>query len=275
MIADSVAFLVARGQVGRLRRRALLRRLARRPGVRAALRARRRGGGRGVGDAVRHERRLAPARGRGGDGRGRRRRWRAGRDPLPRRRRSAAWPTRSPRCARARGLVQGTMNGYGERCGNANLVSIVPNLQLKMGHECLPDLTGLTEASHYLDELLNFVPDPNRPVRRAERVRAQGRDARGRRGRRPGDVRAHRPRRGRQRARGADLRAERQGHGAAARGGDGRRARRRRRGARRRAGQAARARGLPLRGRGRLVRPADPARDRRVRSRSSGSSPGA
>jgi 2-isopropylmalate synthase len=61
------------------------------------------------------------------------------------------------------GMVQGTMNGYGERCGNANLVSIVPNLQLKMGHECLPDLTGLTEASHYLDELLNFVPDPNRP----------------------------------------------------------------------------------------------------------------
>jgi 2-isopropylmalate synthase len=60
-------------------------------------------------------------------------------------------------------LVQGTMNGYGERCGNANLVSIVPNLQLKMGQDCLPDLTGLTEASHYLDELLNFVPDPNRP----------------------------------------------------------------------------------------------------------------
>jgi 2-isopropylmalate synthase len=60
-------------------------------------------------------------------------------------------------------MVQGTMNGYGERCGNANLVSIVPNLQLKMGHECLPDLSGLTESSHYLDELLNFVPDPNRP----------------------------------------------------------------------------------------------------------------
>ena len=61
------------------------------------------------------------------------------------------------------GLVQGTMNGYGERCGNANLVSIVPNLQLKMGVQCLPDLSGLTEASHFLDELLNFVPDPNRP----------------------------------------------------------------------------------------------------------------
>jgi 2-isopropylmalate synthase len=60
-------------------------------------------------------------------------------------------------------MVQGTMNGYGERCGNANLVSVVAALQLKMGHECLPDLSGLTEASHYLDELLNFVPDPNRP----------------------------------------------------------------------------------------------------------------
>jgi len=61
------------------------------------------------------------------------------------------------------GMVQGTMNGYGERCGNANLVSIVPNLQLKMGVPCVPDLTALTEASHFLDELLNFVPDPNRP----------------------------------------------------------------------------------------------------------------
>jgi 2-isopropylmalate synthase len=60
-------------------------------------------------------------------------------------------------------MVQGTMNGYGERCGNANLVSIVPNLQLKMGHDCLPTLTGLTEAAHFLDELLNFVPDPDQP----------------------------------------------------------------------------------------------------------------
>ena len=39
-------------------------------------------------------------------------------------------------------LVQGTMNGYGERCGNANLISIVPNLQLKLGHDCLPTLEG-------------------------------------------------------------------------------------------------------------------------------------
>lgn len=61
------------------------------------------------------------------------------------------------------GLVQGTMNGYGERCGNANLVTVVPNLQLKLGHDCLPSLTGLTEASHLLDELLNLPPEPNRP----------------------------------------------------------------------------------------------------------------
>jgi 2-isopropylmalate synthase len=60
-------------------------------------------------------------------------------------------------------MVQGTMNGYGERCGNANLVSIVPGLQLKMGYECLPDLGGLTEAAHLLDELLNFTPDSNQP----------------------------------------------------------------------------------------------------------------
>jgi 2-isopropylmalate synthase len=60
-------------------------------------------------------------------------------------------------------LVQGTMNGYGERCGNANLTSIVPNLQLKLGHDCLPTLEGWTEAAHYLDELLNLTPDPDQP----------------------------------------------------------------------------------------------------------------
>ena len=60
-------------------------------------------------------------------------------------------------------LVQGTLNGYGERCGNANLTSIVPSLQLKLGHDCLPTLEGWTEAAHYLDELLNMSPDPNQP----------------------------------------------------------------------------------------------------------------
>ena len=53
-------------------------------------------------------------------------------------------------------MVQGTMNGYGERCGNANLISIIPNLQLKMGYACLPSLEGLTEASHLVAEMLNL-----------------------------------------------------------------------------------------------------------------------
>src|SRR5579871_3928634 len=58
--------------------------------------------------------------------------------------------------------VQGTMNGYGERCGNANLVTIVPNLQLKLGHDCVSDeqLHALTSTAHLLDELLNFTPNP-------------------------------------------------------------------------------------------------------------------
>jgi 2-isopropylmalate synthase len=61
--------------------------------------------------------------------------------------------------------VQGTMNGYGERCGNANLVTIIPNLQLKMGCECLTEsqLSSLTATAHFLDELLNFTPDPDQP----------------------------------------------------------------------------------------------------------------
>jgi 2-isopropylmalate synthase len=62
-------------------------------------------------------------------------------------------------------LVQGTMNGYGERCGNANLVSIVPSLQLKLGFNCLPaeQLARLTEVAHRVDEICNFTPDPNAP----------------------------------------------------------------------------------------------------------------
>jgi 2-isopropylmalate synthase len=61
--------------------------------------------------------------------------------------------------------VQGTMNGYGERCGNANLVTIIPNLQLKLGYDCLSveQLAALTPTAHLLDELLNFTPDPDQP----------------------------------------------------------------------------------------------------------------
>ncbi|HEY2602007.1 MAG TPA: citramalate synthase [Thermoleophilaceae bacterium] len=62
-------------------------------------------------------------------------------------------------------LVQGTMNGYGERCGNANLVSILPALQLKLGYECVSEdqLARLTEASHLVDEICNVSPDANQP----------------------------------------------------------------------------------------------------------------
>jgi 2-isopropylmalate synthase len=61
--------------------------------------------------------------------------------------------------------VQGTVNGYGERCGNANLISIIPNLQLKLGYECLSaeQLAALTPAANYIAELLNFTPDPDSP----------------------------------------------------------------------------------------------------------------
>jgi 2-isopropylmalate synthase len=62
-------------------------------------------------------------------------------------------------------LVQGTMNGVGERCGNANIVSILPALQLKLGLQCVSDeqLASLSEAAHYVDEVCNRTPDPNQP----------------------------------------------------------------------------------------------------------------
>jgi 2-isopropylmalate synthase len=62
-------------------------------------------------------------------------------------------------------LVQGTVNGYGERCGNANLATILPALQLKMGFDVVPPdkLAGLTRTSHFLDELCNMTPNPDQP----------------------------------------------------------------------------------------------------------------
>jgi 2-isopropylmalate synthase len=61
--------------------------------------------------------------------------------------------------------VQGTMNGYGERCGNANLVTIIPALQLKLHADCLPpgNLRSLTETAHLIDEIANVTPNPNQP----------------------------------------------------------------------------------------------------------------
>lgn len=57
--------------------------------------------------------------------------------------------------------VQGVMNGYGERCGNANLCSVIPNLELKMNRQCLPDgkLKLLTRTSRYINEVANLVPN--------------------------------------------------------------------------------------------------------------------
>jgi 2-isopropylmalate synthase len=58
-------------------------------------------------------------------------------------------------------MVQGTINGYGERCGNANLVSIIPSLVLKMGYEALePERLGeLTALSIFVAETANLQPD--------------------------------------------------------------------------------------------------------------------
>ena len=61
--------------------------------------------------------------------------------------------------------VQGTVNGIGERTGNANLVTIIADLQLKLGYQLLaPEkLARLTETAHFVDELLNRSPDPAQP----------------------------------------------------------------------------------------------------------------
>ncbi|MEZ4667809.1 MAG: citramalate synthase [Anaerolineae bacterium] len=58
--------------------------------------------------------------------------------------------------------VQGTVNGYGERCGNANLCSIIPDLELKMGYRCLPsqgNLENITLVSRTIAEIANLAPD--------------------------------------------------------------------------------------------------------------------
>ena len=63
------------------------------------------------------------------------------------------------------GQVQGTFNGYGERCGNANLCTIIPNLVLKMGIHCLSseELKKLVEVSHFIDEIANMRPSHYQP----------------------------------------------------------------------------------------------------------------
>ncbi len=61
--------------------------------------------------------------------------------------------------------VQGTINGYGERCGNANLCAVIPSLPLKMGFACggPGQLANLRELSLFVDDLANLRPDPKAP----------------------------------------------------------------------------------------------------------------
>ena len=61
--------------------------------------------------------------------------------------------------------VQGTMNGYGERCGNANLCSVIPNIQIKLDRTCLPEkkLARLQECSRVVAELANQSPSSQQP----------------------------------------------------------------------------------------------------------------
>ncbi len=62
-------------------------------------------------------------------------------------------------------MVQGTVNGYGERCGNANLCTLIPNLQLKLGYACLPEsgMRSLTTTARQISELVNLAPDDHAP----------------------------------------------------------------------------------------------------------------
>ncbi len=57
--------------------------------------------------------------------------------------------------------AQGTINGYGERCGNANLCTIIPDLELKLGLQCLPEghLSTLFDVAHFVAEVANLAPD--------------------------------------------------------------------------------------------------------------------
>ncbi|XFA72726.1 citramalate synthase [Thermosynechococcaceae cyanobacterium Okahandja] len=62
-------------------------------------------------------------------------------------------------------MVQGTINGYGERCGNANLCTLIPNLQLKLGYACVApqQLATLTDVSRRISEIVNLAPDDHAP----------------------------------------------------------------------------------------------------------------
>ncbi|NEP70508.1 MAG: citramalate synthase [Okeania sp. SIO2G4] len=62
-------------------------------------------------------------------------------------------------------MIQGTINGYGERCGNANLCTLIPNLQIKLGYDCIQaqQLEKLTQTSRFISEVVNLAPDDHAP----------------------------------------------------------------------------------------------------------------
>ncbi|MFX1500820.1 MAG: citramalate synthase [Promethearchaeota archaeon] len=62
-------------------------------------------------------------------------------------------------------MIQGTMNGFGERCGNTDLTTIIPVLKLKMGIDCISDekLENITEVSHFIYEMANLVANNDQP----------------------------------------------------------------------------------------------------------------
>ena len=114
--------------------------------------------------------------------------------------------------------IQGTLNGIGERCGNANLVSIIPTLMLKPAFAerfetgIRPkQLAGITRLSRSFDELLNRAPDAQAPYVGAVGLRHQGRHPRLGAGQGAGDLRACAARDGRQPPQGHGVRPGRQG----------------------------------------------------------------
>ena len=121
----------------------------------------------------------------------------AARSPTP-------WPPSTP----APRHVQGTINGYGERTGNADLVSVVANLELKLDRAVLPAglLREATRIAHAVAEVTNVPPASRQPYVGIVGVRAQGRAARQRDQGRPGPLPAHGPGRRRQRHAAARLR---------------------------------------------------------------------
>ena len=203
MIAESVAFLVARGQARGLRRRALLRRLPRRPGLRArCLRAAAEAGAE-TRRAVRHQRR---ARCRRQIARGDRAPWSPrsasvrARHPLPRRRR-----LRRGQLARRRRGGRDAGAGHDERLRRA-----LRQRQPRHDHRrtCSSSwattcsrreqLARLTETAHFVDELLNLTPDPDQPYVGSNAFAHKGGMHVAGVHADPAHVRAHRPGRGRQ-----------------------------------------------------------------------------